>query len=95
MNNSNEIQSPQCQYFVVRKKRLCRMTVRPGRQYCGEHEPQPKLEDGQVIEHILRNIHRFYTSNGPYHRPESITFRIPKNYNVFNSNSALSWSHMS
>ncbi|KAF9796924.1 hypothetical protein SFRURICE_016592 [Spodoptera frugiperda] len=31
----------QCQYFVVRKKRLCRMTVRPGRQYCGEHEPQP------------------------------------------------------
>ncbi|XP_053616462.1 tRNA:m(4)X modification enzyme TRM13 homolog [Plodia interpunctella] len=38
---------PQCQYFVVRKKRLCRMTVRPGRQYCGEHEPQPRREDGE------------------------------------------------
>ncbi|KAJ8728487.1 hypothetical protein PYW07_006183 [Mythimna separata] len=38
---------PQCQYFVLRKKRLCRMTVRPGRQYCGEHEPQPKTTDGQ------------------------------------------------
>lgn len=40
---------PQCQFFVVRKKRLCRMTVKPGRQYCGEHEPQPKTPDGQVV----------------------------------------------
>ncbi|CAH2088410.1 unnamed protein product [Euphydryas editha] len=39
--------SPQCQYYVVRKKRLCRMTVRPGRQYCGEHEPQPRTDDGK------------------------------------------------
>lgn len=39
---------PQCQHFVARKKRLCRMTVRPGRQYCGEHEPQPRTEDGKV-----------------------------------------------
>ncbi|XP_022823899.1 tRNA:m(4)X modification enzyme TRM13 homolog [Spodoptera litura] len=37
----------QCQYFVVRKKRLCRMTVRPGRQYCGEHEPQPPESECQ------------------------------------------------
>ncbi|CAH0591722.1 unnamed protein product [Chrysodeixis includens] len=44
---SGSLTEPQCQYFVVRKKRLCRMTVRPGRQYCGEHEPQPKTEDGQ------------------------------------------------
>ncbi|XP_028168877.1 tRNA:m(4)X modification enzyme TRM13 [Ostrinia furnacalis] len=48
----NEVQSPQCQYFVVRKKRLCRMTVRPGRQYCGEHEPEPKLDDGQADTRI-------------------------------------------
>ncbi|CAH0663600.1 unnamed protein product [Spodoptera exigua] len=40
-------QSGQCQYFVVRKKRLCRMTVRPGRQYCGEHEPQPPASECQ------------------------------------------------
>ncbi|XP_047027422.1 tRNA:m(4)X modification enzyme TRM13 homolog isoform X2 [Helicoverpa zea] len=38
---------PQCQYYVTRKKRLCRMTVRPGHQYCGEHEPQPQTADGQ------------------------------------------------
>ncbi|XP_045778291.1 tRNA:m(4)X modification enzyme TRM13 homolog [Maniola jurtina] len=52
MNNSakiveNSYISPQCQYFVMRKKRLCRMTVKPGKQYCGEHEPQPKTGDGQ------------------------------------------------
>ncbi|XP_034836362.1 tRNA:m(4)X modification enzyme TRM13 homolog [Maniola hyperantus] len=43
----NSYVSPQCQYFVKRKKRLCRMTVKPGKQYCGEHEPQPKTGDGQ------------------------------------------------
>lgn len=50
---SNE---PQCQYFVVRKKRLCRMTVRPGRNYCGEHEPQPKTADGQVLTSSQHNL---------------------------------------
>ncbi|XP_075982064.1 tRNA:m(4)X modification enzyme TRM13 homolog [Anticarsia gemmatalis] len=44
INGSSE---PQCQFFVVRKKRLCRMTVKPGRKYCGEHEPQPKTADGE------------------------------------------------
>ncbi|XP_045453567.1 tRNA:m(4)X modification enzyme TRM13 homolog [Melitaea cinxia] len=44
--------SPQCQYYVMRKKRLCRMTVRPGRQYCGEHEPQPRTEDGKDDKRI-------------------------------------------
>ncbi|XP_049697531.2 tRNA:m(4)X modification enzyme TRM13 homolog [Helicoverpa armigera] len=43
----NSTNGPQCQYYVTRKKRLCRMTVRPGRQYCGEHEPQPQTADGQ------------------------------------------------
>ncbi|CAB3246955.1 unnamed protein product [Arctia plantaginis] len=42
-----DLSEPQCQFFVVRKKRLCRMTVKPGRQYCGEHEPLPKTADGQ------------------------------------------------
>jgi len=36
----------QCQYFVLKKKRLCRMTVKAGETYCGEHidhvkEPSP------------------------------------------------------
>lgn len=28
-----------CQYFVVRKKRYCRMTLKAGYNYCGEHLP--------------------------------------------------------
>ncbi|CAH2263296.1 jg16106 [Pararge aegeria aegeria] len=43
----NNYISPQCQHFVIRKKRLCRMTVKPGKSYCGEHEPLPKTDDGQ------------------------------------------------
>lgn len=27
-----------CMYFVKRKKRFCRMTVRGGKNYCGEHQ---------------------------------------------------------
>ena len=27
-----------CQFFVERKKRYCKMTVKKGRQYCGEHQ---------------------------------------------------------
>ncbi|KAL6258813.1 hypothetical protein P5V15_010759 [Pogonomyrmex californicus] len=27
-----------CMHYVVRKKRFCRMTVREGRRYCGEHQ---------------------------------------------------------
>ncbi|KYN14952.1 PREDICTED: tRNA:m(4)X modification enzyme TRM13 homolog [Trachymyrmex cornetzi] len=33
MMNSNH-----CMHFVERKKRFCRMTVRKGHQYCGEHQ---------------------------------------------------------
>lgn len=47
-NDLSSALHPQCQYFVVRKKRLCRMTVKPGRQYCGEHEPHPKSNEGKV-----------------------------------------------
>uniref|UniRef100_A0A182MZZ8 tRNA:m(4)X modification enzyme TRM13 n=1 Tax=Anopheles dirus TaxID=7168 RepID=A0A182MZZ8_9DIPT len=28
-----------CKFFVQRKKRLCKMTVGAGKEYCGEHEP--------------------------------------------------------
>lgn len=27
-----------CMYFVKRKKRYCRMTVKKGNEYCGEHQ---------------------------------------------------------
>eukprot|EP00095_Tigriopus_kingsejongensis_P007790 maker-scaffold370_size193435-snap-gene-0.31 protein:Tk07790 transcript:maker-scaffold370_size193435-snap-gene-0.31-mRNA-1 annotation:"trna:m x modification enzyme trm13 homolog" len=38
-----------CQYMVPRKKRLCRMLVKPDRKYCGEHahhEPHPPQTEG-------------------------------------------------
>ncbi|XP_063622997.1 tRNA:m(4)X modification enzyme TRM13 homolog [Cydia splendana] len=44
--------TPQCQFFVQRKKRLCRMTVKPGRQYCGEHQPQPNAGADQTDKRI-------------------------------------------
>lgn len=51
----------QCQYFVVRKKRLCRMTVRPGRQYCGEHEPQPPGSECQVqYRNLALLLYKYY-----------------------------------
>lgn len=34
----------QCGFYVQRKKRFCRMVVKPGAQYCGEHTPLPSTE---------------------------------------------------
>lgn len=42
-NTSTPVVQPppqQCQHFVQRKKRLCKMSVARGRSYCGEHLPQ-------------------------------------------------------
>ncbi|XP_047515556.1 tRNA:m(4)X modification enzyme TRM13 homolog isoform X5 [Pieris napi] len=44
--------SPQCKFFVVRKKRFFRMTVRPGWNYCGEHQPQIGTKDGKDEKRI-------------------------------------------
>jgi len=33
-----------CGFYVQRKKRFCRMIVKPGAQYCGEHQPLPSTE---------------------------------------------------
>uniref|UniRef100_A0A2M4ALY9 tRNA:m(4)X modification enzyme TRM13 n=1 Tax=Anopheles triannulatus TaxID=58253 RepID=A0A2M4ALY9_9DIPT len=37
--DGDTMQPVRCKYYVQRKKRLCKMTVGPGREYCGEHEP--------------------------------------------------------
>lgn len=29
-----------CKHFVTRKKRYCRMTVKEGEEYCGEHQSE-------------------------------------------------------
>ena len=33
----SENSAQRCAFFLQKKKRLCRMTVKPGRKYCGEH----------------------------------------------------------
>lgn len=40
-----EKEPPHCNHFVSRKKRYCRMTVRPGEQFCGEHQPARGAND--------------------------------------------------
>lgn len=34
-----------CSFYVQRKKRFCRMSVRLGAQYCGEHSPLPQAQE--------------------------------------------------
>lgn len=60
----------QCKFFVMRKKRLCRMTVKPGRQYCGEHEPNPKTDDDQVIRHYSIIYFNYHVFNNTVNRSE-------------------------
>ncbi|XP_052863791.1 tRNA:m(4)X modification enzyme TRM13 homolog [Anopheles cruzii] len=41
-----------CKFFVLRKKRFCKMTVGVGREYCGEHSTSVSSEsmtDGRVV----------------------------------------------
>ncbi|KAF5305500.1 hypothetical protein FQA39_LY01591 [Lamprigera yunnana] len=40
-----KIVEPHCNHFVIRKKRFCRMTVKPGEEYCGEHQIN-QIEEG-------------------------------------------------
>jgi tRNA:m4X modification enzyme len=40
-----------CMYFVKRKKRFCRMTVREGKRYCGEHQRDTaNFNDAEIID---------------------------------------------
>lgn len=49
----------QCKYFVQRKKRYCRMTVRPGKSYCGEHDPA-KESDGIEVSFYMYLSQKIY-----------------------------------
>lgn len=39
-----------CSYIVPRKKRTCRMLVKPGKRFCGEHKDKEKQGQGQEDE---------------------------------------------
>lgn len=44
-------ESQHCNYFVTRKKRYCRMTVKEGYMFCGEH----RSEENQFISDDARD----------------------------------------
>lgn len=41
-----------CMHFVTQKKRYCRMTVRTGKRYCGEH--QQNVDDPDIAANDKR-----------------------------------------
>ena len=48
MASSESIVVNTCAYFVPRKKRHCKMTVRSGKKFCGEHAVLEK--DDVIVE---------------------------------------------
>lgn len=42
-----------CLYFVKRKKRYCRMTVKKGNKYCGEHQ-ESALRTPEAVEDVIK-----------------------------------------
>ncbi|KAL0102313.1 hypothetical protein PUN28_018682 [Cardiocondyla obscurior] len=51
-----------CMYFVERKKRFCRMTVRKGQQYCGEHRQDVANPGSERVPCPLDPTHTCYRS---------------------------------
>lgn len=49
----NDVKAQQCKHFVVRKKRYCKMTVKTGEEYCGEHQ---KLCESEAVNEGAANI---------------------------------------
>lgn len=49
-------QPPRCRHFVERKKRLCKMTVAKGRNYCGEHDTERVANAKEIGNKDLNRI---------------------------------------
>lgn len=47
---------PHCKHFVVRKKRYCKMTVKKGAEYCGEHMPSSDTNANDETDSKLRIV---------------------------------------
>lgn len=50
---ANEIN---CKHFVIRKKRYCRMTVKQGEEYCGEHQPNNPESNAATKDDSRRRV---------------------------------------
>ncbi|EZA50432.1 hypothetical protein DMN91_009904 [Ooceraea biroi] len=66
-----------CMYFVKRKKRFCRMTVREGKRYCGEHQQDANDAGDERVECPLDPKHTCYQS------------KLTKHLNVCNAKQRL------
>ncbi|XP_025160425.1 tRNA:m(4)X modification enzyme TRM13 homolog isoform X2 [Harpegnathos saltator] len=49
MSEERTTDRDRCMHFVARKKRYCRMTVRAGKRYCGEHQRDADDPDGPDV----------------------------------------------
>ncbi|GLG98800.1 tRNA guanosine-2'-O-methyltransferase TRM13 like protein [Gryllus bimaculatus] len=61
--NENEPKSGQCNFFVARKKRFCKMTVRKGEKFCGEHRNPDVFKENDLVIRVpcpLDNKHTCY-----------------------------------
>jgi len=53
LNGEKMTPGDRCGFFVLRKKRCCRMLVKPGKKYCGEHahlEQEQLPSQGRIKE---------------------------------------------
>ncbi|XP_017491130.1 PREDICTED: LOW QUALITY PROTEIN: tRNA:m(4)X modification enzyme TRM13 homolog [Rhagoletis zephyria] len=48
--------NPNCAHWVHRKKRYCKMTVKAGQRYCGEHQPSVFSESSQLATEADDNV---------------------------------------
>lgn len=51
LNSKTNPESNGCNFYVVRKKRFCRLTAKDGEQYCAEHTlPTTNSNDNGVVD---------------------------------------------
>lgn len=88
-----------CKHFVIRKKRFCKMTVKAGQEYCGEHQKPCEVSEGEKDIRIrivcpLDRKHTCYAHNLKKHlkicnaRPKTTEPYISKDINYSDDHNA-------
>lgn len=87
LNNDAVIEKqtqPHCQFFVKRKKRLCTMTVKKGKSFCGEHQPvDPSVENSRQNDRQRLADNRVLCPLDPSH--SVYTFKLQKHLRICNA----------
>lgn len=50
------MEPPHCNYFVIRKKRFCRISIIPGGSFCAEHQPLDDKEKDNANDKRIRIV---------------------------------------